>query len=511
MPDVRVPGTATAQPLAVVERAHTPGERPPTSTIVLRLLVAVTCGALLALSYGFQPIWFAAWIAPVPLLVAALTGISSRTAFAMGAVAGAVASASIVGYLSETGNEAGAVVLCVMRALEWALVALLAQRASTRLPVPLAVFVAPLAVAASDLVANLVSDHGAAGSLAYSQLEALPVAQLAALGGAPAVSFAVVLGANLFAYAAARPRRALRHARPLAVTALVLLLAIGLGSWRVADADRRSAGGPLVALVANDALSAATTDAAGAWSVYSGAVAAAARSGADVVVLPDRIATTDAAATRSLLHEVSDVAVREHVVVALGLAETDDDGRVADRMHVVEPDGSVTSVDRDDLGDGARSAFEVGALAAPVDAAGTGTNVLVCTGIGYPQAVRATAAGDVGLLIAPAADHDDDSWLRSRVAMLRGIENGVTVARAASDGHLVLSSPTGAVVAESGSGDWLRTIFAQAPNAGPVMTPFRIVGETFGWMTVVLTALAGIVLLPPRHAASGPPRRAGAR
>src|SRR5215472_7696622 len=66
----------------------------------------------------------------------------------------------------------------------------------------------------------------------------------------------------------------------------------------------------------------------------------------------------------------------------------------------------------------------------------------------FPALARRNAAGGVGLLLVPAWDFDDDGWLHDRMAVMRGVEGGFSIARSAKQGVLTVSDDRGRVLGE---------------------------------------------------------------
>jgi apolipoprotein N-acyltransferase len=148
----------------------------------LRGVAAVASGFLFTWSYSLHPWWPVAWVAPIPLLVA-VASVRWKAAVGLGAVTGAVASVSLVPYLVDLGGPVGAVSISALRAIQWAILAWAAWVARSRLPAPVGVFVMPALAAGFEVVIAGAWPHGSGGSLAYSQMDALPVIQVASLGG----------------------------------------------------------------------------------------------------------------------------------------------------------------------------------------------------------------------------------------------------------------------------------------------------------------------------------------
>jgi apolipoprotein N-acyltransferase len=77
--------------------------------------------------------------------------------------------------------------------------------------------------------------------------------------------------------------------------------------------------------------------------------------------------------------------------------------------------------------------------------------VEICKDLDFPALTGAYAARGAGLILVPAWDKVQDGWLHSRMAVMRGVEFGVAIARSAKEGALTVSDARGRVVAEEAS------------------------------------------------------------
>src|SRR5690606_1702538 len=202
------------------------------------LATAIAATALSALCWwhgtGLRPLWWAAWLAPLPLLLVVVrlrahyAALATFTAFALG-------GANQWAYLHEVIRVPLPVTLVAILVPALAMIpVVLLFRALARQGRPLAAALAmPAAATGLSWLVAQQSPHGTYGHLAYSQLEALPLLQLASLGGLWAVGFAVWWGPSAVAaaMAAAAPRR--MRLRTLAIGALAIALALGFGAWRL--------------------------------------------------------------------------------------------------------------------------------------------------------------------------------------------------------------------------------------------------------------------------------------
>jgi apolipoprotein N-acyltransferase len=82
---------------------------------------------------------------------------------------------------------------------------------------------------------------------------------------------------------------------------------------------------------------------------------------------------------------------------------------------------------------------------------GTLTGIAICKDMDFPRLGREYSRKDVRLMLVPAWDFGRDDWQHSRVAILRGVEDGYSIARAAKDGFLTLSDSYGRVLYQAPS------------------------------------------------------------
>lgn len=451
----------------------------------LRILAALLSGSLLAWSYGLDPWWGAAWIAPIPLLVA-VRSAGRRTAIGLGALAGAVASVSLAGYLTELGGLADALTVSAVRAGQWAVVALAVRAAMRWMPASLAVFVLPTLMSGMEVVTALVSPHGSGGSLAYSQMDALPVIQVAALGGTAAVVFLPMLFASASASASASAvafavveRR--RPWRVLAVPSLILVLALGFGGWRV-SAPPANTGIP-VALIAADRFDGVPDDWREVWSAYVPAIKDAAGDGARIVVLPEKLFAVPAEEIDEFLGEARSLSRDHGVDLVIGVDERGEES--LNRAYVVPVDGAPQHYDKRHLIPGFESRFSPGSGSLVTQLAGVEVGIAICKDMDFPDTIRGYGTERPVAMLVPAWDFGDDAWFHSRIAMLRGVENGTTIVRSAREGLLTVSDYAGRVLEEAPSTADPRIVLGRIPEGTGEATPASTIGDGFGWLCLV--------------------------
>jgi apolipoprotein N-acyltransferase len=128
----------------------------------------------------------------------------------------------------------------------------------------------------------------------------------------------------------------------------------------------------------------------------------------------------------------------------------------------------------------------------------------ICKDMDFAPLARAYARDGVDLLLVPAWDFDVDGWLHSRMAMLRGIEGGFAIARAARHGRLTLTDARGRVVAEASSAGPAFSTLVAAADVSHESTLYTRFGDWFAWLCVAM-----VVVIALRESTRRPVARTG--
>lgn len=446
-----------------------------------RLALAAVAGALLAGGYALHPLWWAPWLAAAPLVVAG-SG-SARHARLAGAVAGAGAMTSVLPYYLAQNGWAVTVLIALLRMGGWGLALRSTEAAARRLPLAVAMLVLPATVAGTELLTLLLSPHGAAGSLAYSQMDQLGVIQVAALGGVPAIVFLVLLPGSLAGLWLSRPwPRAERLTAALLLAALALAAAF-FAFVRVGGA----ASGPSVpvTLIASDQFERTPKDWAPVWAHYQPAVLRTAVRGG-LVVLPEKIALLDPVQAAQAADALAATARATGATLVVGIELQD--GRVfRNRALVAAPDGGLAGYDKRRIVPGFEARDTPGKTPLFVRAAGARLGVAICKDMHVPTLAREYAGG-AAIMTVPAWDFGEDGWMGARMTALRGVENGYAVARSAREGFVGAYDRTGRALVERQVGPEITIASARLP-AYARETLYGRFGDVFGWLCVAAVTL----------------------
>jgi apolipoprotein N-acyltransferase len=162
-------------------------------TTAVAILCTLSSGVLYAASRDITPFGPLVLIAPIPILLYALSAVRAWRAFATAFVArGIGATAFIYAYMDALPPSILALATIAASA-EFAIVVVLSRIAVQRLPTWAATLSFPVLATATEFLLQLPSPHGTFGALGHALIDVLPLVQVASLGGVAAVSFVAAL------------------------------------------------------------------------------------------------------------------------------------------------------------------------------------------------------------------------------------------------------------------------------------------------------------------------------
>jgi len=469
-----------------------------------RVALALASGVLFYISFGLTPSWAAARCAPLPILLAVLYA-DRREAVRLAWLAAAIGvSSNATYYLTTTGPVATPIILA-LEAAAWAFVLLRARAVILASRSWLVVFAFPILLAAVDTLVSTLSPHGTWGSIAYTQMDSLPIVQVASLFGAPAIAFLLGLAPSALAVAVYRGTRIDRPRLAYGLPAATLVAALAWGSWRIGAADPTRTVD--VGVAAIDRFTSARTSAARAdsvWRGYDSAVTLLAQEGAKIVVLPEKISVLRDSEVAPREQALGALAARTGVSLVAGV-QIDRVARNENVAWLFTPGGALAGEYlkrrmvphlESDLTPGSAD------LVRTID--GLPFGVAICRDLIFADIGRRYGRLGVSALLVPAWDFYRDAWMASAVARLRGVESGYAVVRAGRESYLAVSDRYGRVL--------IRTRSTALPGTALVVplplevarpTLYAETGDVFGWLSV-LVAVLGLVATRRRRVTTGP-------
>jgi apolipoprotein N-acyltransferase len=449
-----------------------------------RLIAAIASGIMIAIAMSLHPWWPIAWIAATPLLAASFS-TDQRETVKLAVIAALIGSLSTTIYYFQLAGLLLALAAPIVRALALVVTVSLARRAVVQWRHWLSVFVYPALTAGFDMLESSFSAHGSSASFAYSQMNAIPVIQIASLAGTSGIVFVVNLFAVVLAIAWYQRSLQGEFRRSYAVAGAVMIGVLLFGYARLALAQRQPE--VPIGMVVEDTppnVQASSIDAP-VWTAYKAGIDDVVRRGARIVVLPEKIATftpEQAEVMRQTLDRFGDVD-NAYILVGVTIAASD---HKENRAWLLSPEGILDGdYSKRHLVPGFEDKFVPGRLMMARVVEDTITGIAICKDMDFPSLGREYGRANVRLMLVPAWDFGSDNWQHSRVAILRGVEGGYSVARAARQGFLTVSDSYGRVLdQERSSRRPYAELEAKVPiGSGP--TVYDRIGDLFGWLVLL--------------------------
>jgi apolipoprotein N-acyltransferase len=463
------------------------------NSAAVRLTCLAASAAMMWYGTGLHPVWWLTWIAPLPVLYAAARA-KQASAFFMAFGAWAVGGLNMWQYLyGLLGVPMRIAVLADLTPALVFAVAVLAWRgfvtrgALIRGPISFAVIWVCFEFALQKLSVNSTF-----GNMAYTQMDCLPVIQIAALAGVAGVSFVLffIPGAAAAIATSGTKRDKLALA---GITIALAALVLGWGEVRLFSEPA----GPTVTvgLIASDLqenLRPRDPEKIRAtFEAYAVQAQSLIRQGARLIVIPEKTANVSGPSV-DLIDQILGPAATGGVTIAAGIERWTDAAKL-NEIRFYGPEGKLqTTYEKHHMLPPFESYLLPGKTITALSEPSGKWGLEICKDMDFPALSREYGNSGAALLIVPAWDFDADGWYHGRMAMLRGVESGFSIARAPKQGVLTLSDDRGRVLAERESNS---APFATLIAAVPVHhdeTLYDRWGDWFGWLNVA--ALVALIL-----------------
>ncbi|WP_318307670.1 nitrilase-related carbon-nitrogen hydrolase [Amycolatopsis solani] len=446
------------------------------------ILATIASAVLFFFGTGLDPVPELAWLAPLPIFLLAPRvhgGVALASAFTA-YLAGSTGSWSYFWHSQSIPRPAALAILggsAVLFALSAGLFGRLVRRGHGLL----AALAAPALWTVALYVVSLLNPTGLMGTFMTTQADRPSIVRIAAVTGGWGVEFLVLfVPAAVAAALAPGPRGRTRLVPVVALAAIVA----GLAVW-----TSPAAAGPStrVAVIAPGqsrwAVDVATRDGQALVQSYVDQIGRL-PDGVRAVVLPEAAFAVDQTSRASLVSALADVARTRDLDVVTGVLDTTPDGRFNAALAVA-PSGAPVEYRKWHNGDSPnlRSGTELTRFA--------GIGLMVCMDVNFADSSRGYGDAGTGLVLIPASDEDADGWAHSRTALIRGVENGFSVAWSAARGTPMLADARGHVLADARTGGRPFTVVVADVPIGGGKTPYARFGDWFAWLCGLL-AVAGI-------------------
>jgi len=446
--------------------------------------------------------WFLLWLAPVPVLLVALnkgfttTAITAFSAYLIGRM-------SWFFYLLRVATLLPAITFTLMLPLIFVVIILLSRWCIIRINAWYSIFVFPVIFTAFEFLSAQTSPHGTAGNLAYTQMNCLPLIQIASVTGLWGITFIITLIPSAIALAIYYRKSKVRL-RYILITSITLVTVVFIGGIvrMKTPVSRQSIKVGLVVLDERMHTNADKPDYQQEKKVtlaYASQIEKLAAKGARVILLPERAFGRDTTWGNSIKSIIGNVARQYHVFIIAG--NTDVTTASERNSALIFNDQGVVLDDyyKRHLVPGLERQFKPGNLIGLFKFDGLHSGVAICKDLDFQETIRDYGRNGISVLFVPAWDFVVDDWLHSRMAILRSVENGFWQVRCARSGRLTINDPYGRVVSERSSANGKFSDLIGEVSINGCNTLYSRWGDWFGITTCVSVIIFVLLALASKN------------
>ena len=486
-----------------------PGSKPDSK--LRRLFFAVLCIAASAVAFfygiGLHPHWYLMWLAPLPIFF--LAPCASRwTAVLAAFLAFALGQLTSWGYYRAVTAVPITILALFGPAVLFAGLIAAFRAYAIRRHFIRATLIVPAAWVAFEYLNAASSPHSTFANLAYTQMDFLPILQITALTGIWSISFLLFLLPSAIAIVTAAHVPARQRLLIGAGTFVVFAAVLGYGFHRLHTSQRVPQ--LTIALLDTDARPLYPRGPAAVDLVrsYAQQIPQLAQQGAQLVVIPEKIGRFTPAEVSEADQILSQSAKTNRLTIVAGFHHLPN----LNESRVYSPDGAlVATYEKHHMLPAFESDLLSGTSRITLDQPSGKWGLEICKDMDFPKLSRQYGNDGAGLLIVPAWDFVDDGWLHGRMAILRGVESGFSIARAPKQGILTVTDDRGRVLAQRTTGPSFSSVITTAPVVHD-STLYDRAGDWFAWLDLALLAailLSSLNLRPQSIPSSRDERRLG--
>ena len=462
------------------------------------LFIAIVSGlasaALFYFGTGLHPIWWMLWLAPVPVLAVA-PRLRGGAVFLLASIAWLIGEMNQWNYVRHEIELPPqlAIFFFVVPAVVFGFAVLFVRSFLRHGSLFVASLAFPVYWVTWEYLTATASPHSTWGNLAYTQLNFLPLIQIASVTGLWGISFIVFLFAGtVAALLSGRGKSSKRRALPVIVAFLICAVLLFGGSRLQENPSSNSVAVTLIAKdVPMSVYLGSGQEALELLAEYAGEVRRVTPAGIQIVVLPEKIGRVSENNLRKVDSLFSSVASATRAAIDLGLVRRTASGAF-NSSRFYSSDGKLeANYDKHHLlpGVGPEKPGDDRVL---IDQPSGRWGLQICKDMDFPRLSREYAADGADLLLVPAWDFNLDRWLHARMAILRAVGNGFALARSARNGLLTLSDNRGRVLAEMATPPGRFVSISGKVNVAREETFYARSGDWFAWLCVATF----VVLIP---------------
>jgi apolipoprotein N-acyltransferase len=432
------------------------------------------------------------WLAPFPVLLISLK-VSGREAFAISFIAYLIGRLSWFPYLVTVATVIPAIIFTLLFPLVVAFIITITKQIFIKSSSWYTAFVFPVFFTTFEFLLMVFSSDGTAGSIAYSQSNILPVIQIASLTGILGITFLVTLIPSLVAfglYYRTEPDKL----KPIIATSSILIVSVLLfGLIRInRDTYKSTIKAGLVVLDEKlHDMSAKPDFQKEILTVdhYTKKISELAAKGAKLVVLPERAINIDSENDSVIMSLLKHIAKQNSVSIIAGYTNFKGINEHNSALIIDAEGNLLTDYNKVHLVTGLEKRFTPGNDPGLFGLNGTKAGIAICKDLDFQNYINQYGRSEIEVLCIPAWDFVIDDWLHSRMAVLRGVENGSSEVRTARLGRLTISDCFGRVNYEVSCSNGKGITLVGDVSLQKRKTIYSQFGNWFGMMNLLITIM----------------------
>ncbi len=447
--------------------------------------------------------WFLLWIAPVPLLIYGFYNTKAAAFFAA-LIAIVLSKINIFFFLSnQIFFPAIAVIMIFFWALIFACIFLLNKILISKIKNPLRILIFPVLTMVVEFIMSITFPDGTWGSLAYTQANNVILIQIASITGIYGITFTISLFASLSAFLLTLKDQKIRFS-DLIFPSVILIIIFIFGILRIAnirenvnnedqnlryfnvlclDVEHLPAHSNINNPKNRDLV----------IHMYDELIDKSNSQNLDCILLPEKITELKQDEKTAYYSNFSALTVKNNCLIVAGWKiKNNPDKNIASVF--LPNDETFFEYQKKYLVGGWERTFGRGNSILIFDYKKLKLGVAICKDMDFPGWIRKYSTADI--LLVPAWDFQIDNWQHSRMAVMRGVENGFTVIRSAREGDQTISDPYGRIVKESTFKiDNNENFLTAGFRVKKINTFYSKYGNWFCWLNLLIVCVTILYLI----------------
>jgi apolipoprotein N-acyltransferase len=440
--------------------------------------------------------WYLLWVAPIPILLISFNATAKQTFF-ISFFAYLIGRLSWFGYLITVATLIPAIIFTLALPLIFAFIIVLTRIMVVKTSSWYAVFAFPVFFTAFEELMIRFSPDGTAASIAYSQSNFLPLIQIASITGILGITFMVTFIPSALAMGW-HFRKEKTKLLALIFTASILIVSVFLYGFNrintIPITEKSTVGLVVLDEKMHKMGNLNFQNELEHTQNYISEISKLATQGAKLIVLPERAINVNKETDSATIEILSTCARQNHISIITGYTNFKNETAHNSALAIDEQGKIIMDYNKTHLVTVLEDEFVPGNKLGLFTFRNFQAGAAICKDLDFPEYIKQYGRNKVVFLCIPAWDFVVDDWLHSRMAILRGVENGFSEVRTARLGRLTISDAYGRLNAEANCSNGKSTNLVGQIALARIDTFYTQHEDWFG-LLMIITTISFILLI----------------